>query len=860
MNLRTKTFLIIGLTFLAGIFVILLFSFTYLTTAYTNLEQQNMNKILNQGLKDISNEENRLLSLVVDWARWDETYYFVQDKNEDYITKNLNYDSLNNLKIDFILLLRDDNSIAKGAQINHSQKNLENFSDGNVNRILSIPGFLKFNSLQDFHSGYLILPEGPAMIASSPIITSTYQGPYDGFLVMGVILNPDRVDDFSEEANITGFISSRNEDYSLIEKTIQYKNNSLPVYQILSPTNGYLSFSTFIPTLDLNGSIKYSITRSTDILKQGRDTINIFIIILLILGIIIIIISLLSLDLLVLKRLNRIIYRIKSRYQDYKEEDYYYISGDDEFSELEKVIHPVILELNRSNEQLEEQIRCVTESENKYRELADSLSKLADIVEHTSSGIVTGTGVLVDYVNPAYARIHGMDQEELTEKNPFHVIKNNSNLQFLHYLQKGFHTGHVTFEMDHIRKDDTVFPALHELTVLSGEIPEQSFWIMNVHDITENRLAWKVLLDSESLRESARQLRDVISKLPDATFVIDKDGWVIFWNRAMEQLTGISEEEIIGRGMYEYSIPFYGVKRPMLLNMILEKDRNISDFYPNVEKTGDSLVSEESFPLMGKGGKYLSIIASPMFDSRGNIIGAIQSIRDITPRIMAEQALMTTNKKLNLLSSITRHDIRNRITVLLGLIPIIQQLSDDPADKEVLRIFSTAIHSIHDQIEFTRLYQDLGLQAPIWQDVEGIIRKASKIGIPKGVIVSFNLKGIKIFSDPLFERVFYNLIDNSLRHGGRDLSEISIKWMYHDDSLCLVYEDNGVGIPDEKKEIIFRRGYGSNTGFGLFLVREILSITGITIIETGKACHGARFEIFFPYGSYSIIDNKDDKI
>jgi signal transduction histidine kinase len=225
---------------------------------------------------------------------------------------------------------------------------------------------------------------------------------------------------------------------------------------------------------------------------------------------------------------------------------------------------------------------------------------------------------------------------------------------------------------------------------------------------------------------------------------------------------------------------------------------------------------------------------------------------------MAEQALMKTNKKLHLLSGITRHDIRNKITVLQGLLPIIQQLSEKPDDKEIIRIFSTAIYSINEQIEFTRVYQDLGVQSPVWQDLSRLIKKASDIGVPDNIKISDFIHGIKVYSDPLLERVFYNLIDNSLRHGGEGVSKMSFTWRNEEDLLIIIYEDNGIGIPLENKEMIFNRGYGTNTGLGLFLVREILSITGITIIENGEHGQGARFEIIVPYGFYTINDKHEN--
>ena len=109
--------------------------------------------------------------------------------------------------------------------------------------------------------------------------------------------------------------------------------------------------------------------------------------------------------------------------------------------------------------------------------------------------------------------------------------------------------------------------------------------------------------------------------------------------------------------------------------------------------------------------------------------------------------------------------------------------------------------------------------------------------------------GTEVFADPLVVKVFYNLMDNAVRYGGQ-ITTIRFSEEEHDGYHAVVCEDDGVGIPVEEKEKIFERGFGKNTGLGLFLSREILAITGITIRETGEPGRGARFEIVVPKGMY----------
>jgi signal transduction histidine kinase len=134
----------------------------------------------------------------------------------------------------------------------------------------------------------------------------------------------------------------------------------------------------------------------------------------------------------------------------------------------------------------------------------------------------------------------------------------------------------------------------------------------------------------------------------------------------------------------------------------------------------------------------------------------------------------------------------------------------------MVQLIETATRLIHDQIEFTRVYQNLGIQSPEWKDAGELVQKATEIGIPDRIRVENELYGLFVYADPLLERVFYNLIDNALRHGGPRLTSIRFWWQYDDDVVCILCEDDGQGIRDDLKERIFERGYGSNTGLGLF--------------------------------------------
>jgi PAS domain S-box-containing protein len=158
-------------------------------------------------------------------------------------------------------------------------------------------------------------------------------------------------------------------------------------------------------------------------------------------------------------------------------------------------------------------------------------------------------------------------------------------------------------------------------------------------DITEHNII------EEALKDSKRRLAEIINFLPDATLVVDKDGQVIAWNRAMEKMTGIKAEEILGKSNYEYAIPFYGERVPILIDLILHSQGDYEKRYGLLKRENDRLIGEAYMPKLNGGKTYLWGTATALYDSRGNVVGAIESIRDITDRKEAEEALVESEER-----------------------------------------------------------------------------------------------------------------------------------------------------------------------------------------------------------------------
>jgi PAS domain S-box-containing protein len=752
-------------------------------------------------------------------------------------------------------------------------------------------------------------------------------------------------------------------------------------------------------------------------------------------------------------------------------------------------------------------------SEQRYRDVVE------DQTEFISRFLPDGTHI---FVNEAYCRFFNKTRDEIIGKKFIpRIPQNDQALVRNHFasLTKDHPTAIITHrviltdgQVRWLRWSDRAF--FDESGSLTGY---QSVG----RDFTEQKHAEIALLQSQ------RQLADIINFLPDATFVIDRQGRVIAWNRAIEELTGVPAADMVGRGDYEYALPLYGTRRPVLIDLIFESDDTIAQqYYGIIHKKGELLIAETD--LVHLKGRRVVVWgkASPLYDVTGKVIGAVESIRDVTEQremmdalkerelqlnslmqtlpigvfrntpgpdgvnIMAnpvvaqifgydtpeefrkhpirdliadpaegekvfsriiregslsnaeiqfkkkngelfwarfsaiavpgpdgtitsfdgvieditdhrraEEALRESeaalagifraapagiglisgrilvrvndrvcemtgystdeltgisarilystdedyehagtvqnnvirkqgtgtvetrwirkdgtirdillsstslersavkgevlftalditdrknaesnlqaaceqlkktkgeleaqfselartkdtlkeaNRKLHLLSSITRHDILNKVSVMMGNLELAKMKSHNPTMAAYIAKLESATREIRKQIEFTRIYQDVGSHEPHWHRLDKII---SRCQVPLSLSLRADLPHVEIFADPILEKVFYNLLENSVRHGQK-VTMITVLAHETPAGLVIIWEDDGIGIPAPEKERIFLSEYGNHTGLGLFLAREICSVTGITLSENGEPGKGARFEMLVPKKAY----------
>jgi PAS domain S-box-containing protein len=271
---------------------------------------------------------------------------------------------------------------------------------------------------------------------------------------------------------------------------------------------------------------------------------------------------------------------------------------------------------------------------NTQQYLCEREYQLRALIDHSPGHIayVGANDLCYQFVNQKFVSSFGRPREEIIGKHIKKIIGESNYEYALNYIEKvraGKSTSYENiFNLEHGRRWIKVNyePDLDDQGKVKGII-------VLSYDITELKQA------EEDVRNSERRFADIINFLPDATFVIDTERKIIAWNRAIEELTGVKAQEIVGKGNYEYAIPFYGRRRPVLIDLALDWNDEIAKKYQYVKKEGDTLVSETRNPPFRPESSLFWNSARPLFNAQGEVIGAIEVIRDITERMRSEEAL-----------------------------------------------------------------------------------------------------------------------------------------------------------------------------------------------------------------------------
>ncbi|PKL56406.1 MAG: hypothetical protein CVV34_07935, partial [Methanomicrobiales archaeon HGW-Methanomicrobiales-5] len=335
---------------------------------------------------------------------------------------------------------------------------------------------------------------------------------------------------------------------------------------------------------------------------------------------------------------------------------------------------------------------------------------------------------------------------------------------------KAFFEGNtVKTETDITRLDGTRFSLWISATPLINRKGEVTGAIETLRDVTHLKKIQR------ALKESNEYLDAVINTLADPLFIKDRNHRFVKLNNSFCQFSGQTREETLGKTDYD----FFSKEEA---DIFREKDELVF-------QTGKENENEENI-TDALGNTHTIITKKTLYTNAVGEEFIVGIIRDISDRKKTEHALQQALKKLNMLSSITRHDILNQIMGLRLFLELTRDREKDPEIIEFLNKGDLAADSIRRQIEFTRYYQDLGVQAPVWYDVAEIFLSAVS-QLPLGEIrVDVQVTGLEVYADPLIEKVFYNLMENTLRHGGH-VTTVGLSAEMRPDGAVITYTDNG---------------------------------------------------------------------
>lgn len=388
-----------------------------------------------------------------------------------------------------------------------------------------------------------------------------------------------------------------------------------------------------------------------------------------------------------------------------------------------------------------------------------------------------------------------------------------------------------TFESNNKRRDGSVVPV--EVSLGPIKIGKDLLVMGLVRDITNRKSIEK------SLKESQRRYQDIIENTGEFIWEMDSQGRYTYCSPQMEELWGIKPENMIGKTPFDVMPPEY---REMALQGFLSFGQSTQAFR-NLESIA---YDSQGQPIT------IEINGRPFFDDQGALLGFRGVTRDITERKKNEEQqkrnctkTQQANEKLQVVGGLTRHDITNKLSsIKIQTYLIKKKFGDNPELVKAIEGIELAVAQSNKLFEFSSLYERIGAEELTQIDVEDCFDQARALMPDLSVQIINSFRGLVVLADSLLRQVFYNLINNSLKHGSK-VTQIQLDYRQNNSVLYLIYSDNGVGVPQGVKDKIFEEGFGTNgaTNHGLQLVKKMIEAYGWPIKEAGNPGLGAMFEI-----------------
>ena len=491
--------------------------------------------------------------------------------------------------------------------------------------------------------------------------------------------------------------------------------------------------------------------------------------------------------------------------------------------------------INASKLEIEKQslavafFRDVTERKKAEETLQESEERFRAIFEGANDGILAADAKTKRFflANPRICEITGYSLEELLRLGVDDIHAKRDLPYVIDSFTKQM-KGKMALSKDIpvLRKDGRVVYC--DVNAKPLRIGSQECLVGLFRDVTESKEAERLILESQ------KRFAALFTGNPEATVYADQGSNIIDVNPRFESLFGYTLDEVKGKKINDVILP----QELLVEGEMLEK------------KAAEGYVSHETIRKRRDGTLVsVSVSASRVF-IRNRLTGYISVYKDISEQVNSHKKLSLMNEKLRVVGGLTRHDIRNKMTAIVGNAYLAKkEAAGNGKALQYLKEIEKAVQQSVRLFDFAKTYEMLGAEELTNIDVgKAFSDAASLITDLKGVALIDNCHGLTVLADSLLQQLFYNLIDNSLKYGERT-KRITIRCEKNGrGDLELIYEDDGAGILASQKTKLFSEGYstGGSTGYGLYLIKKMTETYGWTIEEAGEPGKGARFVIQIP--------------
>jgi PAS domain S-box-containing protein len=472
----------------------------------------------------------------------------------------------------------------------------------------------------------------------------------------------------------------------------------------------------------------------------------------------------------------------------------------------------------------------VTERKKAEEALRRSEEKLRATVASSPNAIsvIDLNGNVIE-LNEAAMRLHGFsDKGEILGKSNFDYVIPKYRSKARELLDSTIKEGGArSAELTLLTVDGRELFTEMSANVVRDTNGKPLYVVIATKDVTERKRA------ELGFAESQEKFAALFSGNPEATVYTDTSMNILDVNSRFTSLFGYSLKEVRGKQLADTVVPQNLIKEGKMLD----------------KKAGEGYVYHDTVRMRKDGSLIpVSVSAAPI-SIQGQLVGYIGVYKDTSRQKSAETKLAMMNEKLRVIGGLTRHDVRNKLSVITGNTYLNKKkLQDHPEIIESFKDIESACELIVRIFDFARDYERLGVEELTYIDVEDSVQKAASLFTNiNGTKIVNDCHGLTVLADSLMTQLYYNLIDNSLKYGSQ-VTMIKIRYEESEGQLRLIYEDDGVGISQEAKLKLFQEGYttGKGSGYGLYLIKKMMEVYGWTIQEIGMQGKGAQFVITIP--------------